>query len=76
MGQEEDDRREERSAGEGERKRMKKSSDKEMKDGLSVMEGIKIKKLKTERSEGAVETTVGGGVEQTLRCCENLDNVA
>lgn len=61
MGQEEDDRREERSAGEGERKRMKKSSDKEMKDGLSVMEGIKRKKLKTERSEGAVETTVVGG---------------
>lgn len=40
------------------------------------MEGIKIKKLKTERSEGAMETMVGGGVQQTLRCCENLDNVA
>lgn len=62
--------------GEGERKRTKKSSDKEMKDGLSVIEGIKIKKLKTESSEGVMETTVGGGVQQTLRCCENLDNAA
>lgn len=60
----------------GERKRMKKSSDREMKDGLSVMEGIKIKKLKTEGSKGAMETTVGGGVQQTLRCRENLYNVA